>query len=97
MANVRVTAGTGAALGKFEAISLALAATLGTLPAATALAVALARHAPFDEAVRFAFGYASAIPLWVAAMHWCSLARSAGRAWACCCVVGVVCTALALL
>lgn len=71
-----------------------LAATLGTLPAALLATIALARFLPLPDDVRVAIGFVAMIPLWIAAITWGLLARSALRAWAGCLGAAIVLGAL---
>lgn len=71
---------------RLEAFSRNMAATFGTLPAVVLAAAALAKHLPVPEPKRFAFGFATVIPLWLVAMHIGFLARSARRLWLACAI-----------
>jgi hypothetical protein len=71
-----------------------LAALAGTLPLALFASAALARFLPLSEDTRFAIGFTLAIPLWITAMSFAFLARSAARAWAACLTATAVFAAL---
>jgi hypothetical protein len=71
------------------------AAILGTLPIALLASCCLARFLPTVEDARFAVGFASFIPVWVAAMCLGFVSRSAVKAWLACLAVGLGLFALA--
>lgn len=82
-------------LARFDATLRLLMALAGTLPVAVVAGACLARFAPLSEDARFTLGYTLTIPLWVTAMCFAFLARSAIRLGVVCAVLGLVLGALA--
>ncbi|WP_441290379.1 hypothetical protein ACSRUE_07305 [Sorangium sp. KYC3313] len=82
-------------LARLDAALRVLAALVGTLPLAVLASVCLARFAPLAESTRSALGFSLVVPLWLAAMCFAFLARSAARAWGVCAALGAVLLALA--
>lgn len=82
-------------IARLDAALRVLAALVGTLPLAVLASVCLARFAPFAESTRAALGFSLVVPLWLAAMCFAFLARSAARAWGVCAALGAVLLALA--
>jgi hypothetical protein len=72
-----------------------LAALLGTLPVAVLAGACLARFVSLPEDARFILGFTLVIPLWVTAMCFAFLSRSAVRVWVVCAVLGAMLGALA--
>ncbi len=69
-------------------------ALFGTLPGSLLACVALTRFAPLSLDDAFAIGFLIVIPLWVTAMYFAFLAKSAGRLLAACVLVTAVFGAL---
>ena len=80
---------------RFDVALRLLVALAGTLPVAVLAGACLARFAPLTEDARFTLGYTLTIPLWVTAMCFAFLARSAARLCVVCAVLGAVLGALA--
>lgn len=70
--------------GVMVAGSRVLAALLGTLPPSVLLTAALCRFLPLNEGLRYAIGFASSLPIWVALICIVFLSRSAVRSWGTC-------------
>ena len=71
------------------------AALGGTLPVALCASICMARYLPLELSARFAVGFLSVIPLWVAAMCVVWLARTGARAWQWCAAATLVLGAVA--
>lgn len=71
-------------MSRLDASLRVTAALLGTLPAAVLAAICLTRYLPLDPESGLVVGLLLALPLWVAGMCLCSLARSGRRAWLWC-------------
>ncbi|WP_437528323.1 hypothetical protein WME79_44770 [Sorangium sp. So ce726] len=82
-------------LARLDSALRVLAALVGTLPLAVLASVCLARFAPLAEDTRSALGFSLVVPLWLAAMCFAFLTRSAARAWGACAALGALLLALA--
>lgn len=70
--------------------SRTLAATLGTVPVAFAVGIALGLALPLPVTERYLIGTFAVFPLWVGLSCWTFLARSGRRAWCALLVVLVI-------